>query len=698
MKVLIICSSDNNTKIIASVTEAWEKHEQTDGRRLKASADKKKEASIVVLKSQDDYNKAYFEDGKPDFVFVQNTLYWNKHPVSGYEICLDLILHKLKNHFFNIQFISLDRQKDLIRSVDVKYKKLVQTFHHLSFSNLKKEISFEKNLFSPLHFELVKSLALNDDNRISVIQHEIDNIREDVEDLGSNSEISQLKSDLQSQLDELSLLKFIASEKIQSLQRNLAKANKKESLKKNIADLENIINDAKEQLSSSTNEEYDKAKKLNYKVLIIEDSLKWRTFFSNTFSEMYQTVYPGNQTEIQKFEIAKAKEIIKSKKDSNIFVLDLLYKDENEIWYPFNGLDLYQFVKEQNPYACIRIITSLPRDIVSKISGLLLKTEIKLSHVFTKKVGEKRLKFGIYDRALEINIECRENEKRKTAYKPIPTEGIFKWEGVRDYIYNLMKTKDEKFVECWQKAFSFIELYHNSKLNKKTPNWDNGSLPSPQMKKKSSNAYVLEKLPNILAHRLLVIKNSVENKNRLVDIAAYETKVLSKISTISACDTGYLHTKLGFNCKLYNGSFEIQLKNLFPEEVLFISEIEKQANKKVKSSLKEYPKLQKWFYAILSSLDVYENWEALSLNFFPYLSDDEISKTGTIANSNLATELSIEHLEYYLRALVRNSLSEVVQKIIDQTTESYLNLISHSDENEIPDYILCLIDDLWDET
>lgn len=706
MKVLIICSSENNTKIVSSITEAWDKYIAADGRRSKESPDRKKQSDILVIKLLKTYEALHFDNDVPDFVFIQNEIQWGpiNKITSGYEIALDIILHKLKDHFFNLQFISFDSRKDLMRTADDKYKKLVQMFSHLNMTNLSTEVSFEKNMFTPLHFELVKALVLDDANRINVIEHDIDTIKGNIASSAPELNIDLLKSKLQNQIDELSILKFIADDKILKLQQSIDKSTRREMLKANVSELEKIITEAKERIQNPNNEEFSAARKTNYKVLIIEDEIEWRRFFSDTFSEIYQSVFPGNRNEVDNFLISEAREIIKSKSDSHIFILDLLYKNSDDFWLPFNGLDLYQIVKELNPYACIRIITSLPRDIVSKVSGLLLKTDIKISHVFTKKVGQDRLKFAIYDRVLEINSECKENEKQKTVFKPIPKLGIFAWDGINDFLFRLMTADRDKYEESWDKAFKFYELFASGKLSQSTEDWNSGQLPTPKKKKSATGSYILERLPVILTHRLLIIKKALDDLNLIIDAEIYETDVLNRVCNILTFDKGYIQTKLGFNATPYENiehevsGFKIGFKNLFPEEVLFIARVRKANFRPASDDLRKYADLFRWFTSLLCDLDIYESWEELKLDYYPYVSVDRIDKSGKIESNDIDAALTIWQLEGYLCALVKNSHNEFVQKIIDQTIEYYIDTFSSDKEMKIPLYLRGLIDDLLEKT
>lgn len=702
MRVIIICSTGNNTSIVSSIKETWESFIHAGGRRENFHNKTKQNKNILVVKSKNDFEKCNFEKENPDFVFIQTDLDWLKIPksFSGYEIALDLFLHKLKNHFFNVQFISIEERLRLSSRVDIKYRKIVQCFHHIEFP-IQDNVSFVKFNYSPLHFELIKALVINDKNRINVIEHDLDKIKGDLNQVNKNSDITSFKVKIQTQIEELSILKFIIAEKLEQLKKAIDKSIDKTILNKNILEFENILDDIKKDISDSGQEEFGRKNKSNYKVLIIDDDKEDREFFSTTFSEIYQTVFPGNREEIQNFNIVDAKEIIKTKRDYNIFVLDLLYKDSYGFWLPFNGLDLYQYIKELNPYSCIRIITSLPRDIVSKISGLLLKTDIKVSHVFTKKVGYKRLKFGIYDRVLEMNIECQENEKTKTVYKPIPKLGIFGWDGVNDLLFNLMTMENEQYEKCWDKAFTFFEQFELRKLNQSTTDWESGKLPSPQKQESVTSSYILKRLPVIFAHRLLVISKALESSNSTIDAENYENTVLKSISKISTFDRGYIQTKLGFNATAYENAidrisgFKIIFQNLFPEEVLFISDILKKRHKNFDDEIKSYTELSNWFNAVLCDLEIYESWEELKLDFYPYIAVDEINNKGVIELKNIDSALTLSQLEKYLRALIKKSYDEFVQKIIDKTTEHYMSMISAKHEKKIPQYILAMIDDLF---
>jgi len=702
MKILIICNAENNTGIISSINDAWGKHLHEDGRRLKEKS-KINDNSIFVVKSKAEFDSFPFEQDKPDFTFIQTELVWQKNAdnLPGYEIALNLILHKLRNHFFNIQFISLEDRKDLVLKVDAKHKKLVQIFHHISFPIKIQNISFKDNNYSQLHFDLIKALILDDENRISVIEHDLDKIKNNLEHAEASSDITHFKSKLQNQVEELSILEFMVSAKLEQLQKAINKTRDKATLKVKFAEFEDILHNLKSQVTNSNNEEFSRKNKSNYKVLIIDDDLEDREFFSTTFSEIYETVFPRSKKEISDFDIRQAMQIIRSRSDYNIFVLDLLYKDRNDFWLPFNGLDLYQYVKDLNPYSCIRIITSLPRDIVSKISCLLLKTEIKISHVFTKKVGYERLKFGIYDRTLEMNIECSENEKRKTIFKPIPKLGIFGWRGVNDLVYNLMTKDNETYAKCWEEAFLFFGNFLSGNLSPSFINWNGGKLPTPKKEKSVTDSYILKRLSVIFTHRLLIINQALANKENIIDADNYETAVLKPISKIASFDKGYITTKLGFNTTPYENiqnevsGFKIEFKNLFPEEILFIADYHKKQfnipgpeNNLIRH---QYPMLSGWFYKILSDLEIYESWDELGLDFNPFINIKEINETGEISNSNIDPNLTLYQFECYLRALVKSSYNILIQKMIIQT----LNLYAIRNEDEIPQHIRTLIDDLF---
>jgi hypothetical protein len=412
--------------------------------------------------------------------------------------------------------------------------------------------------------------------------------------------------------------------------------------------------------------------------LIIEDDISDRKNLSRIFSTEFQTVFPSTEKEIKEFKISDAQKLIAdSKEQYQIVVLDLLFRDSEGFWLPFNGLDLYKLVRRHNPYASIRIITSLPRDIVAKIAGQLLKKEIRFDQVFTKTHGWAGFEYIIKDRVLEMNNECEEKEKERKMFKPIPTEGVFKWGGVGSWIFELMKERKDEFnIKC-QQAKDFFQLYKNGSLTISTNNWNSGKLFKTDYESKITEQFFLQKLPIILTHRLFVIDYALNNDYYSIDGANYVQEVLNKVCNFKTFSKNYLHTYLGFNVKPYRkndvNGFAIELRNLFPHEYSFISD---KKNSKAESEILKIkqPLLFNWFQSILMDNTTYQNWGALNLLFNPY-NEETVDAKEDISVSDITIELTTAHLNQLLQSLIDNFSSRQAAKIFDVALAKHDNTI-----------------------
>lgn len=673
MSILIIANKQSSVTTSRIINEAWVQYISKDGRKGKSSG----KSTISVISNLEDFRKYEFSKLKPEYIFIQVELGWTNtgNKYEGYDIAIELFLQKFNGHSFFLQFISLSNRAILFGDIGETHRKLVETFEHYQLPLDSQQISFTK--YSQIHFELIKSLVISREGRLNYIDHELDKVKNNIENLSPSNDYSNTKEFIKHQLEEIALLEVLIKDRIIEIKSKLSRSNELSVLKRSIVETRNIIEEIKSSDSFSLLREADTKNKSNYKILIIEDEPDYREFFCNTFSSLFTTVYPSNIKEIKEFEIKTADKLIaESASDYDIIILDLLYKDKNGFWLNFNGLDLFTLAKSKNPYACIRIITSLPRDIVAKIVEQILKFRIDISHIFTKRVGFEALKYGIHDRVLGMNMECQEMEKKKSIFKPIPTEGVFKWPSVPGIMLNLMTKRIELFEEIVQKSESLFQLFIKSELSTNTEGWNKGELPSPKMKESISESFLIQKLPSILTHRLLVINFALRNSLNVVDAEEYEGMVLNKhICNISTIDKGYLHTKLGFHATPFTNDdysgFKIEFRNFFPHEILYIAE--NAITSKKPETLNDYPELKKWFISILLDLDTYENIEELNLSFRPYNNIAAIEEEGLISESYITVNLTLVNLIDFLNSLTKSFLNPYVIKIKD-IAESNFNI------------------------
>jgi len=316
----------------------------------------------------------------------------------------------------------------------------------------------------------------------------------------------------------------------------------------------------------------------NYSVCIVEDDPLEREILSEVFSKLFKNVYPS-KNELKNYNLTElAKSIKNGEVDFDIFILDLLYERDNS-WLSFNGLDIYGLVKEKYPDSVIRIVTSLPRDVISKVTEKMaheniLPEKIPLSYIFSKAKGKEVLKFSIIDRVDEIVKECAEVQKKKIDVQ-LPTNGIFAQDGVRKYIRQLMMHEPESYNDLVENALQLHETYKKGELYLESTGWNRGQLPSPNTFRKSwQEATLIKHLPNIMAHRLMIL-TEMDKVTAEINMTLFEEKVIGLVSFNNFKARDYLNTRLGFE-RLNVVDEEdrvlekIILNNLFPHEKKFL--------------------------------------------------------------------------------------------------------------------------------
>ena len=713
MNIIFICGSEDSDVILSSIESAFKT--TADQADSLTAAEKN---NIRVISSKAQYDRTDFIKSPPDLVIIYNKLNWKPGSLRyrGYQVAEDLMTEKLKNRFFNLQFVALEDITGFIDNVPVKYRTYVRTFHHYTFPEGLRQVSYENTRYTELHFNLIKALIIRDQDRLNMMDHDLDTTMNNLGVIADEGGLPLVKQKVTDQLEELELFKSIPVARINELKKAVSTETDTERLNLALMGVKTLMQKAKQEILSSLGVA-EQTHKSPYKVVIIEDDSTWRTNLSDVFSHGYKEVYPAGDKEIRQFEILKAREIIKMRSEADIFILDLLYKDAAGCWLPFNGLDLYQQIRKLNPFAAVRIISNLPRDIVSEIA-MAFDIHLEAGQVFPKKGGYTEAQHIIHDRMLELNMECKANEARRAAYNPGPVLGIFGWENKKNLLINLMETGPDYYEEYPLKALQLFKLYEKDELNELTIGWNAGQLPSPQLAKKFSDDAFISYLVTVLTHRLLVISKALQNKDRIISSASYEEEILGPVCGIRNFGKGYVNL-LGFQQKQISATtiagkknlkIQVSFNNLFPYEYIFIANAKKQQSPK-DDLLTSHPLLHSFFQAVLCQIPVQDNWHLLKLNFDPYkylgklrqVPDDKPVKHEFLANNFYNTvkpkmkydiaadaldpRLTLRELDDFLKALLEKSHQSKVKTLITVVTDAY----AIREESEIPEYTFKLI-------
>lgn len=638
-------------------------------------------ANQSTIMDQKEFANFDFDRFKPDLVIIVPELLWEGRTVDeGYDLAYELLIAKLPNHFFQLMFVSVLERKQLLRLAGEKHAALIRAFPHYCLLNHSSNPPALKQ-YSEVHFLMIKSLVISDLGRISVLEHDLTNIKNNLTQIAEPSEAEHLQNRLRKQLDELSMLSAWTKYHLQDIKKKLnAPGATKEVLTETAHALENVLLEIKQTLRHASDTGIPA--KTDHRVLIIEDTETDRRFFSQVFSMFYRHVEPDANDEISTtskqriaFDIRNAPEIIKQQaRNFQIIVIDLLFKDENDCWLPFNGLDLLLLAKKYNPHAVVRIITSLPREIVARVSAATLNMPIPISHLFTKKVGYEALKFNIADRVAEMNMEHDEKMRSKQAHKPVPKKGVFSWPPAPYLIMQYMDNENGFYRECREIATGLFHSYLRNQLKKSTEGWNGGQLISNQKKNSFEESDFRQILPNLLVHRLMAIdfaltktqfdfSSSHKHDQFAVNYDEY-AGILSSATNFSSCNKTYFH-KIGFSGRdKDNELFLLSFSNLFPEEINYVAETIKEIEDQ--QTMTDFPALQEWFVKkVLCNMGVYENWEEITDKFDPYSNKEEIDNTGEITPECLEPDLPANLLLWFLQGLIARQQDPFAKLIIE---------------------------------
>jgi len=626
----------------------------------------------------------------PEIIFIVPELMWSNDDVNeGYDIARELVLNTFKSEFIQIVFLSVVDRVTLKELSDVRNKSFVEAFPHVCLLDNTLHLKFE--YYSEIHYKLIKHLAISDHGRLQKISHEMSSVKANIKEKSKSVEIN--RDDLLEKLEELTLFQQWTQTNIDSEIQKIKGTIDNEFLSASTKTIDEIIDEINLKLPKNGETRNILVKhKSNYKVFIVEDDKKYRTDFYNILSNFYLDVFPDEKDKyldpknLKDFSIAEVEKIIKDIGNNyQIFFLDLLYKvgnDQHKFWLDFNGFDLYHLVRKINPYAVIRIITSLPRGIIAKLVEVILNDVEKpnVDQIFTKKYGFEFLKDSIIESIEKINQECKAKEKTKSMWAPFPKEGIFKWEGIRDAILLLMKSENGEFKSIVEKAEKLFRIYEKGDLSLTQQGWDHGELPNTRKEGDYVNKKMV-KLINILAHRLIVLYETLKTDECKLYYSEFKV-ILEKICNLSPSNN-YFYTKLGFNLSRNDKEadkhthwFKINLVNLFPHEYDFVIDIQRKNNKanEDKTLRDYYPNLNEFYLNLLTDTSIYDVWDDLKIDFNPYTMEiiSKIENGEDIEVNEFPVDIKLKNVRDFFQSLIKNYAYEFIPQIVDKVTDIIL--------------------------
>lgn len=615
-----------------------------------------------------------FKKWKPALVFIMPELGWqNKGVNDGYEIAFQLLTESLKDHFFQLYFISVLDHSVIKGQIDSKHLPMHSCFTHFK---LTKEIGpFELQKYSEVHFEMIKALALTDSGRLKMLRHQYTNLYNDFK------RGSEVKERLMKLGEELEIFTVWTAYEKEVLLGEIYKAINTNEIQKLIQKIGFMLDELDKLIQPELSQS---AKNKSYKVLIIEDEAQSREVIQSAFKEVFENVETLDPLKLTELQIRNHKHAKDSERmrlvirdlvqHYHVIVIDLLLADEAGAWLHFNGLDVYSWVKEVNPYAVIRIVTSLPREVVGRVAANNLGMAIPFSHVITKTVGEVSLKQQIIVRSDEIIAECKEQEKRKSVFKPYPKKGLFSGQGIPDIMYRLHIQAHEEFKTFYETdVMPLFEQYLNGGLSKDTVGWNSGKLPSLKMKDRMEESYFLSQMKTVFVHRLMVLDYVLKKDQKKVYFDSFLEDVLKETTNKDSLNKSYFHF-LGFggaalNSKAYGPGISLTYTGLLTAEVSYIANRQKETD--ITPLQQNNPGLLNWFISVLCHMQTYNDWDTALFGFNPYLNTEAIDNTVEIRaeylDANIINNITINDLARFLSVIINHYVT--FEKLADVLTD-----------------------------
>lgn len=699
IKVFILANKNSAEFLDKLANKSWYIFSSQDGRKSglrnynQLTCKSKRHFQIKIIKDYETFYKIDFKNeikitnGRHKtvdkvFFFITPELFWkSEHLDEGYEYALDILNHQLvkDKNTLQIRFFSVIPFMKLLADTRPHLKRMVEAFPFFDLIVEQERIFTEfYNEYSPLHFHLIKNLAVSDTGYINYLLHEINGL--------INSTKPSEERDRYA-LNCISGLSYLDASNILAGLTNTYTFTSREDVLKNCSTLLNnlLINVDNDNRSQQVN-------KYTYKVLVVEDDPLYRAILKDMLAFYFDAIDAIQAEKDKPFTQVLKEKLPKESGNYEIIFLDLLYKNENGSWSEESGLDFYKSIKEKNNFCVTPIITSLPRSVVASLIKEVDKIGIPYHLLLSKANGEDYLRLDFKDKLPDIIRTCQEAEKQKKMFKPIPSKGIFEGLSVPSILLNLLVEEKKLFNSIVSTSKSLFKKFKKAELTICTEDWNEGKLPSEKMKNNISANYLIENLPSILTHRLIVIDFALKSNERIIDKTEYEEKVLNKkICNIGTLGKGYLTSKLGFSVSDANEGFIIQFKNFFPHEFVFVSE---NIKKETRSDLlSKYIALNNWFIDILMDMITYENLDELKLKYNPYTSIPSIEQTGKIEIKNISVNLTISKLIDFLNALVVNFSNEFVVEILEVAIDKYK---INEEQTHLPPEIKCCVDQIFD--
>ena len=508
--------------------------------------DKLKKVKTFVIKSEEAFRRESFKGAfknpsDTDTVFVVPELNWKGDfsVKSGYKYAEELIDTKLKDKdFFNLIFISLFTRDQLLRMVGAEYVELVKAFPHICLLDFgpDKALPLPRSC-TKVHFDLLKRLVISKSGRLDFLKHQVYHIAD-----RELKDVPQKAGDI---LDILALPSYggdteDAVRVISSLRVRTGQVKDKEDVIKLVSDIRSYIDIVKEKIQGQT-----AIPKEFFKVLIVEDDDNYRRKLVRFFEKYFYKV-----TSFGDEAIVRAEDEIRSAAGNyDVVILDLMYSTngEDRDILPFNGLDLYRILREEEinkdiaayeqegstvRKAAVRIVTSVPRNDI-------MSFDARAPRIFTKGNGWDQLTACMADRMDELFEECRVNYQRYLMGQPhCPKRGIFTR-------YGMMETLNANRDTIFAQALDYAKLVER---DRKMPRF---ALPSPG---EDNPQVFLDHLDAIMAHRRLVINYLLDNDGifNTNGFAEFLRGFLPEKAD-PVIDRNYLTTKLGFSATTQPG-------------------------------------------------------------------------------------------------------------------------------------------------
>lgn len=510
-----------------------------------------------VIKSREEFDnetfkKAFYNPSGADTVFIVPELFWDRYGRvdAGYRVAQELLEGKLKDKFFRLVFISFYRRDQLRRMVNIEFLEMVNAFPHLTLDSLmdyrqenpKPKVELPA-AYSPIQFELLKRTVVSRPGRIDYLLHNISDLEK--------TELETAKSKIEPILKLLSLPAFggedeANKESLSELKELFAQMSKPEEQRKCGEKLRIYLNRLKNYFATRSGAP---SHKMEYSVLIIEDDDEYRKNMKKFFEERFTKVEAWGPESIMKARekiVASVKQGEKEREGKfDLILIDLLYTESGKAGdyiLPFNGLDLLGDLRLAESrvitkrgtvrHAAVRIVSSLPRDVISRLVGL--HTGMDSPTVFTKGGGWEQLQGCLTDRMDEMVKECQYYRRYMDFLESFnrPRTGVFGVDGAAEMLLKNKTALEHAIIRAQDVVAAQQEM------EKKDI-----SLVSPGRVKDLSQ--LESHLESTMLHRRLVIDFS-RRFNHEFDEDKYRDYVKPYGIKLKRYNRDYLTTKLGF--------------------------------------------------------------------------------------------------------------------------------------------------------